>query len=136
MIRLATREDIPTLIALFEAHQSEMGCSWSVDRTRLSHTFRYAIASPHSWLCLIGDGCLFLATCYESPLGAGKLATELCFCVGAEQLGELLQQYEDWARSKGCRAASIACEQRFAAFERLYRRHGYTLAETTTSKVL
>jgi GNAT superfamily N-acetyltransferase len=72
--------------------------------------------------------------CFENPIGAGKLAQELCFCAPPGRMGELINRYEEWARSNGCRAASLACEQRFPAFERLYRKYGYRTAELTTSK--
>jgi hypothetical protein len=113
-----------------------MGCTWSVDTARLGLTFSTAIASPDSWLCLTGDDCLFLAGCFESPLGAGKIAQELCFCVPAGKINIVIKHYEDWARSKKCRAASLSCEQRFSTFERLFRRYGYSTVEMTTSKDL
>ena len=135
-IRPAVVSDIPHLVALFAEQHRSMGCSWSIDTARLSLTFAHAIASPASWLCLAGDDCLLLAGCFESPLGAGKIAQELCFCVKPGSLSAILKQYENWARAKGCRAASLSCEQRFSTFERLYRRYGYSPVEMTTSKVL
>jgi len=136
LIRSAVREDIPQLVSLFINHQKAMGCSWSLDPVRLSMTFSQAIALPDNWLCLTGGGCLFLASCFESPLGAGKIATELCFCVSSGQLQFVLDQYENWARSKGCISVSLSCMQRFPAFQRLYGRYGYSLAEMTTAKAL
>lgn len=135
MIRPATPKDIPALVDLFQKQHAEMGCSWSIDASTLAGTFSQAITAP-DWLCLTGDGCLLLAACFESPLGAGRIAQELCFCVTPGNLDGLLRFYEDWARSRGCRTASVACEQRHQAFARLYGRHGYALAESTFSKVL
>jgi hypothetical protein len=135
-IRPAVHDDIPHLVALFVKQHEAMGCSWRVDTRRLALTLASAIATPDSWLCLTGDGCLMLAACFESPLGAGKVAQELCFCVPPGKIEVVLKRYEDWARAKGCRSVSLACEQRFATFERLYRRHGYSIAEMTTSKDL
>ncbi|MFK4507213.1 hypothetical protein [Bradyrhizobium daqingense] len=135
MIRPAELEDVPRLIALFKEHHASMGCSWTVDVAQLTRTLTHAVSSPE-WLCLTGHGCLFLAVSFESPLGAGRLAQELCFCAPPRRMAELIDRYEQWARSKGCRAASLACEQRFATFERLYRRYGYRSAELTTQKEL
>lgn len=135
MIRRAAPNDVPYLVSLFKKHHAEMGCSWRINTGTLGRTFSRAIVSP-DWLCLVDDGCLLLAAAFESPLGAGKLAQELCFCATPGKFEALLLIYENWARSKGCRTASLACEQRFAAFARLYGRHGYTQAEATFSKAL
>lgn len=135
MIRAAVAEDIPNLVALFVKQHKSMGCTWSIDSKRLALTFSQAIGSP-DWLCITDGDCLLLAACFESPLGAGKIAQELCFCATPGKVRAVLNHYEDWARSKGCRAASLSCEQRFSTFERLYRRYGYSPVEMTTSKVL
>jgi hypothetical protein len=136
MIRAAVAADVPNLVSLFKKHHKEMGCTWSLDTVRLSMTLSQAIASPDNWLVLAGDGCFLLASCSESILGAGKLATEHCFCVTAGNLDCVIKHYVDWARSKGCVQISLSCEQRFAAFQRLYRRYGFLPAEMTTSKAL
>jgi hypothetical protein len=136
MIRSATTADIPQMIALFRRHHTEMGCDWSIDVDRLENTFRQAIASPEQWLCLTGDGCLLLATCFDNPLGAGRLAMEFCFCAPPRKLDELMDRYEAWAREKGCRKSSLSFIKRFAAFTRLFRRRGYFPDEMTMSKVL
>jgi GNAT superfamily N-acetyltransferase len=136
MIRPATKADIPSMVALFKAQHAAMGCDWSVDEERLCNTFSIAIASPAQWLCLTGDDCLLLAMWFENPLGAGRLAMEFCFCAPPRAMAELISQYEEWARKMGCRAASLSCERRFAAFERLYRKYGYFPAEMTMSKAL
>ena len=128
--------DILALIVLFKKHHAAMGCRWTFDPVRLSMTLSQAIAQPDHWLCLTGDQCLFLATCFDSPLGAGKIASELCFCIGHEKLEAIEAVYEQWARARGCTAMSLGCEQRFAAFERLYGRLGYRVSEMTASKAL
>lgn len=135
-IRPASATDIPVMIALFQHHHAEMGCDWSIDVARLDNTFRQAISNPSSWLCLTGDGCLLLAMCFENPLGAGRLAMELCFCTPPNRRDELIDRYEVWARENGCRKSSLSFTRRFAAFTRLFRRRGYFLDEMTMSKVL
>lgn len=135
MIREAVASDVLSLVALFKTHHAAMGCRWSFDPVRLSMTLVQAIDRP-DWLCLTGDQCLFLATCYDSPLGAGRIASELCFCVGREKLEQIVACFEAWARERGCNMTSLACEQRFPAFERLYGRFGYRVSEMTASKVL
>jgi hypothetical protein len=133
VIRLAKIEDVPELVRLFVSNHERMKCAWSVDTARLAETFRRAIISPDS-LCFTGDECLLLAVCFDSPLGAGKLAQELCISASPGNLDALIALYEQWARSKGCRAVSLGCEQRHSAFARLYGARGYRTAETTFSK--
>ena len=135
MIRPAVLADIPDLVAAFEAHQRNMGCDWEVDTKVLARTFMTAIPSP-DWLCLTGDGCLLLAASFDSPLGAGRLAQELCMSASAGNLDALIDLYEAWAREKFCRRSSLSCDRRHAAFGRLYGRHGYALGESTFVKVL
>lgn len=135
MIREATLADIPDLVEAFVAHHEGMGCDWPVDAAVLARTFARAVASP-DWLCLTGDGCLLLAVSFDSPLGAGRLAQELCVSASKGNLDIVVGAYEGWARARGCRAISLGCEQRHETFARLYGRRGYARAETTFSKVL
>lgn len=135
MIRRAFFSDVPDLVALFEQQHQEMGCAWSINKTKLAETFAHAIGSP-DWLCLTGDGCLLLAACFESPVGAGKLAQEIAYSATPSDSDEVIRLYEQWARAKGCRSASLSCERKHNAFARLYGRRGYSIAETTFSKVL
>lgn len=135
MIRTAVPADVLSLVALFKAHHAAMRCQWPFDPAVLSMTLAQAIDKP-DWLCLTGDRCLFLAACYDSPLGAGKIASELCFCVGGETLEQIVACFEAWARERGCGVMSLACEQRFPAFARLYGRLGYRVSEMTASKTI
>lgn len=135
MIRPAVVADVSNLVAAFKAHHRGMGVDWPVDTAVLAATFRRAIAEP-DWLCLTGEGCLLLAVSFDSPLGAGRLAQELCVSASAGNLDAVIKLYEDWARSRGCRRASLGCEQRHATFARLYGRRGYALAESNFMKVL
>lgn len=135
MIRCAALADIPGLVTLFEQNHREMGCDWKIDKARLAETFALAINSS-DWLCLTGDGCLFLAACFENPLGAGKLAQELAFAAIPRRTDEIIQRYERWAKARGCVKASLSCERKHDVFARLYGRRGYAIAETTFNKVL
>jgi hypothetical protein len=136
VIRTANPGDVSGMVTLFEAHHAKMGCTWSIDTAVLRRTFSRAISAPDTWLCITGDSCLFLAACFESPLGAGKLATELCLAASPGNLDEILNRYEAWALAKGCSNVSLGCMERPEVFERMYRRRGYLWAESTFRKVL
>lgn len=124
------------MLELFGMHHAAMGCDWPIDAAQLQSTFAAAIASPAQWLCLTGDDCLLLAMWFENPLGAGRLAMEFCFCAPPGRRDELIGAYEQWARDKGCRKASLSFTRSFPAFVRMFRRRGYAPDEMTLSKVL
>lgn len=136
MIRNATLHDVDGIIALFCKHHEAMGCDWPVKTKVLRETLVAAITHPGNWLCLYGDECLLLAACFESIVGAGMLAQEIAFCASKGNRELLLDKYEEWARKKGCRTSSLSCIERPDIFARLYRKHGYSVAETTFCKVL
>lgn len=136
MIRAAGRADIPAMLEILKRHHEEHDFAWPFDPARLSLTLTHAIEAE-DWLCLCGEGALLLASAYESPMGAGRLAVE--HIVRATQPGqfrEMLAAYEAWARKQGCRSVSLGCVRRHNAFSRLYGRHGYSIAETTFVKAL
>lgn len=135
MIHPATLDDIPVLIAMFEKRHQEMNCKWEINVAILSVTFNLAVSSEE-WLCLIDDDIMMLAVSFISPLGAGMLAQELCMCATPGTLNAILDAYEEWARTRGCRITALGCEQRHETFARLYGRRGYSKAESTFSKVL
>ena len=136
MIRPAVASDISQLLLLLKHHHQEYGFAWPFDPVRLSMTLSSAMASPMQ-LLLIGDCCMVFASCLDSPLGAGRLAIEhIIRCELPGHFDNLLDAYETWARSKGCRESSLSCTDRHSTFARLYGRRGYQLAETTFSKAL
>lgn len=136
MIRAAVRDDIPALVSLAKRHHEEHAFPFRFDAARLSVTFATAIERP-DWLCLTGDGAVLLAVSFESPLGAGRLATEwLLRAANADDRRALIVRYEQWARDMGCASISLACTERPETFGRLFRRHGFAFAEATFSKRL
>ena len=136
MIRQAVSDDLTNMLLLFKKQHASMGCDWEIKTAVLFDTFSKAIKSPENWLVLFGDECLLLAACFESPVGAGMVAQEICFCASPGNRDRVLSMYHEWARSKGCRTSSLSCVERPEVFARLYRKHGYALAETTFAKVL
>lgn len=136
MIYPASRDDIPTMLTLLQMHYNEHTFDWSFDPVRLSMTLMNAIEAD-DWLALTGDGALLLASAYESPMGAGRLAVEhIVRTARPGQFRELLAAYEAWAREQGCRTVSLGCVRRHNSFARLYSRHGYSTAETIFAKAL
>lgn len=131
-MRKAERGDIPVLVSLCKKHHEAKGFGWTFDPALLSTKLASAIASD-DWLVLIGDGAVFIAVCFECPLGSGVLARELLV---RGDLSKIVPIYEAWARSKGAREASLGCTEKPEVFSRLYARHGYARAETIFTKRL
>lgn len=136
MIRVAARADIPAMLELLKLHHAEHDFGWPFDPVRLSMTLAHAIEAD-DWLALTGEGALLLASRYESPMGAGRLAVEhIVRAALPGQFRELLAAYEDWARGQGCTSVSLGCVRRHNSFARLYGRNGYSIAETVFVKAL
>lgn len=134
MIREAKPEDIPALLEHCRAHHREKALPFPFDAVKLSMTLSGAINSP-DWLVLIGPRSMLLAFCFDDLFGGGRYAFERLIRADND-LEELLARFEGWARGQGCLTASLASLERHETFARLYRRHGYRLAESVYSKVL
>lgn len=136
MIRPAEHADIPDILGLLKRHHEEHGFVWPFDPARLSLTLTHAIEAD-DWLVLTDDGALLIASAYESPMGAGRLAVEhIVRTAKSGQFREILAVYETWAREQGCRSVSLGCVRRHNAFSRLYGRHSYSMTETIFVKAL
>jgi hypothetical protein len=136
MIRRATSQDVARIVELFKLHHAEKGFEFPFNPARVSLAISNAITAKES-LVLIGPSSVLMASCFDSPFGAGRLAIEHAVRAGTnDEFKEILSQYEQWARAQGCDRLSLSCTDRHATFARLYRRHGFALAESTFSKAL
>lgn len=135
MLNQATRKDLSHVIDILSRHHASESFAWPLDRMRLANTVMVAIDHP-DWLCLTSRECVLLASCGDSPLGAGRIAVEHTIVARGGEFAAAVAQYESWAAQRGCRATSLGCTSRFPAFERLYRRQGYRPAEMIFSKEL
>lgn len=135
MIRLATRDDIPAMLASLQKHHAAHRLEWQFDRVRLSIVCANAIAAS-DWLALVGDGALLLARWFDCEFGSGRHAMERALWSEHGQGPALIAEYEQWARDAGCVDSSLSCMRRPDAFARLYGRLGYRIAETTFVKTL
>lgn len=124
------------MVRMCRQHHAEKGFTFPVNTARVSVTLSNAIASPDA-LALVADHGMLLATCFDSPFGAGRVAVEQMVRATRPHLfNEFLEHFEHWARSRECASISLSCTDRHAAFARLYGRRGYSLAESTFSKAL
>jgi len=135
MIRRATRDDIPAMLASLRKHHATHRFQWQFDRVRLSVLCASAIEADDC-LALVGDGALLLARWFDCEFGSGRHAVERALWSEHGQGPTLISEFEQWARSNGCVDAALSCMRRPDAFARLYGRLGYRVAETTFVKAL
>lgn len=83
---------------------------------------------------------ILMAAAYMHQFAAVKIASETLWWIEPQHRGpharRMLDAYDDWARSRGCKYAGVAALQADAGVLRLYRRSGYQLAETHFLKAL
>jgi hypothetical protein len=138
MIRAAEPADIPRIVTQCRRHHAEQQAignpnfDWLFDPVVVSMTIKGAVESA-GWLCLVGGNNLLLAHVCNDPLGAPRFAFER---VIRGDLNCLVPAFEKWGRAMGCLRSVLSTTHRHAAFARLYRRHGYALAETVYTKAL
>jgi len=136
MIRRGRLSDIAGIIELLRRHHVEKQFDFKFNPVLLSSTVTHAMTA-RDWLCLVGERSVLIASYFDSPFGAGRLAME--HIVRAETPGlfaGLIKEYEQWAVANGCVKASLSCTDRFSAFTRLYSRHGYRPSEMQMVKHL
>jgi len=139
LVRPATRDDIARIVSLVKVHhteQQEIGnpnFNWKFDPARVSMTVAGAILTK-DWLCLHAGSNLLLANViFHDPFGAPPYAMERII---RGNLDILIPMFEDWARLQGCKTVVLSTTHRHEAFERLYGKFGYGLAETVYAKAL
>lgn len=95
--------------------------------------------SNPDWLCVERPGGVLLAQIGPSLLGPFKAAQEIAWWVDPSCRGiglGMLQEYEEWAISKGAKAIRVASLAVFPETEKLYERVGYERLETSWVKWL
>lgn len=143
MIRAASPSDRVAVIRLLGEFHAAAGCSFPFDPARADQQLRRHMA-PDSCALLHEGGIghvdgLILATAFEHPFGAGRMAKETFWFVSPDARGragmELLAAYEAWALAQGCTSIGMTA---LAGNDvsAIYRRRGYVPAESHFVKVL
>lgn len=144
MIRLATIDDVPALVAMGERMRGDTEYRTRVKQNpaQMAATATMLIQSPDGVVfvadkgsCIVG---MFGAMAYPNPIDGQRVAGELFWWVNRESRGSLgvrlLRSGERWAAGAGAiRLEMFAPNERVAE---LYRRIGYEAAETTFIKEL
>ena len=98
------------------------------------------LADPASCCLVLGDGDgLLMATAFDHPFGAGRMAKESIWFIRPAARGRsamaMLDAYEAWARGQGCVTVGMASLSGHDV-SKLYERRGYRPVETHFTKVL
>lgn len=89
------------------------------------------------WLCVERPGGVLIAQVGPSPLGPFLIAHEVAWWVDPKARGiglGMLEEYEQWAISKGAEVIEVKSLALFPEAERIYERSGYTKLETSWVK--
>lgn len=89
------------------------------------------------WLCVERTGGVLIAHIGPSLLGPFKVSHEIAWWVDPDHRGiglGMLDEYEQWAISKGAGAIEVKSLAIFPEAERIYERSGYTKLETSWVK--
>ena len=147
-MRAATFDDLPALVALSRCYHAEAHNWLPFDEKYVAENFRVKTIDTMDGICLVteSDAAItgYLAATvsmfFPAPV---RLAVELAWYVHQDHRGrggELLDEYENWARFKNCVACSFAMpvfenRARNMALERFYKSRDYLAYERGFLKV-
>jgi hypothetical protein len=142
--RPARLEDIPTIVEFALAFHGEAAPPFAFEPDQAARTARRCITHPDGYLAVLEarndlGGCI-AGWVSRHPFGKFEIAIEMLWWVDPDFRGiaalRLHKGFEEWARAKGCRLASmsaIAGDDRLADF---YARGGYRPFEVNFLKEL
>ncbi|MBP0439579.1 GNAT family N-acetyltransferase [Tianweitania sediminis] len=141
VIRHATASDRFAVIRLLRDSHAAAGWTFTFQAARAEALFKRHAESVDGCCLVIGEPAqgVLMATAFDHPFGAGKMAKETVWFVAPDARGRaallMLDAYEDWARSLGCAVAGMA-SLATNDVSPLYERRGYRAVETHFLKPL
>lgn len=138
-VRKALLSDSGVIFVLTKAFHDEAGGQYPFQEARVAVFVREAINSPNMLVVVAGEmPCGFLiATRGVNPLTGELYAEEVAMYVAPEHRSaglakEMIDAFETWATKSGCALVKLTAQHsaRPEAVARLYRKSGYTAAET------
>lgn len=100
MIRLATPDDILSIVGMVERLRAAVGGPVPVDRAWTARTLAGLVASPDGAVWVSGGGFL-AATLTQTVISPRRIAQECGWWAGDGSGLRLLRAYEAWARERG-----------------------------------
>lgn len=144
MIRAAVQSDKLRVLVMARAFHAAAGLPFSFSAAHADAIFRASLEHEDR-LCLVLDvdgvaqGAL-VAEAGPHPFGPAKMATELMWWIEPAHRGraarQMIVEYEEWAKRRGCLFAHLAGLGEDPAAGRLYQRSGYSAVERHFMKFL
>lgn len=135
MIRAATMEDVPALVAFGRQFHDESGLPFDYDDGAATLFAQGVVQSPAGCALISDTGMLLgvLSPAYTQP--GWRMAVEMAWW--AERGGvALLRAFEGWARAQGAKEVRMTSLATLPRADRLLRRLGYEAAEVSYRKVI
>lgn len=143
MVRLATKEDHLDLLLLAKQFLKEYNTNYSIDLPSLSESILTMVDDPN-FLVLVFEKNRsvegLLCAAIGSPFfSKDKVSSELAWFLSKDARGHkestlLIDTYEEWAKSKGCKFITMSDIDSLTNLKPLYESRGYTLTEKTYVK--
>lgn len=146
VIRRATREDVPAIVAMAARFRGETAYAGLVDENlealealaRFLIEFGVVFVAEKFGRVLVG---MLAATVITHPISGERIASEVAWWVEPEYRGgtagvRLLEAVEQWAVAQGARRFQMIAPTANARVGELYRRRGYTEIETIWQREL
>ena len=143
MIRIATDADLLDILILGKQFLKEYDTGFTTDLELLSESITTMISGEdHLVLVLEKNGNVegMLLGFISSPFfSRERMASELAWFLSKDARGfkestQLIDAYEEWAVSKGCKFITMSDIEVLSSLQKLYESRGYTLMEKTYVK--
>lgn len=138
-IRLATEEDVDTLVQLAEDfyHESPYSNYVQFSQRRVKEVIRSCLLSPLGVVIVLESDTrpvgMLVAAASTNIFSEDLLAQEVAWFVDPQYRGReslhMVEAYEEWARVIGCKLVALAHIPEVTNLDRLYKRLGYNPME-------
>lgn len=141
-VRHATDADRLPAVAMMRRFHAASGLPFRFSAAHAEAQFKLHQSAADRLALVLGIPAagLLLASIAPHPFSGDLIAQELCWWVNPAARGkaslDMLDAYEAWAQGHGADYVALAHLGADPAMTRLYRRRGYSIAETYFSKAL
>lgn len=140
MIRTATPQDIPSIVAMTGRLHAAARMVLPIDTTVTARFLSGLIAAPLGLVLVVdagqGPAGFIAASIGTASIAMLPIAIEHGWWAGGGGGLELLRRYEAWAQEQGCFAARMSTPPDNERAARILERRGYSISELAWAKVL
>lgn len=142
-VRRAKQDDLFEFVVLVKKFANEAYKQFPVDKEVTSHNFLQGITDPN-FLFLVAEDegevvGIFVGYATTPLFSSVKTSAEMGFYLHPDHRDgrtalKMIQEYEKWARSQGCKSAALMDVHDFNDLRSFYERKGYKLKEKSYLK--